>query len=244
MILPLRSIPNPDFAISRRQALDEHARMAAAPVTLARPVLVLAGWRVPSITPVSAQAVLCPLTSARRDDFHSISYARAPSIEHAADHAARAARARFPGVDAFDVVAISMGGLVARVLRRDKALGIARLFTLSTPHRGASMARIARPDGCARQMKPGSALLRSLDGALPDIGCALRPYVLLRDWWVAARNCAPRGMGAFWLDGSTFAQRVAGHFVINRDPRVLADIARCLRAEEPLAKAMTPPPMD
>lgn len=246
MILPLRTITNPDFPVDGAHAMREHARMRSEPVRLARPVVVLAGWRAPHFSPLSSESVLRPLTSGRRDDFLSVSYANAAEIQVCLDAAVKAIAERFPGDVEVDVAAISMGGLVARKLLAMGAVRVKRLFTMATPHRGASMARVVRPDWCAADMRPGSALLRELDAALPTLRerVELRPYAALRDWWVGARHCAPTGMGAYWIDPVSVFGRTLSHFAINREPRVLMDIARCLRGEEPLARAMSTPPME
>ena len=82
------------------------------------------------------------------------------------------------GVRRLDVVAHSMGGLVAAYLLKcvDHGRHIRRLVTLGTPHRGVPLARLPGPAWLCpsvRQMRPGSAFLRHLARLpLPD-GCEL-----------------------------------------------------------------------
>jgi triacylglycerol lipase len=67
------------------------------------------------------------------------------------------------------LVAHSMGGLVARAYLRDHgAARVVRLVTIATPHHGTSVAHfgIGRD---AREMEPGSALLRSLAAQPPAV---------------------------------------------------------------------------
>lgn len=64
-----------------------------------------------------------------------------------------------------DIVAFSMGGLVARYyLQRLGGLDrVDRFITLSTPHHGTLLAHLIPNAGC-RQMRPDSAFLRDLNG--------------------------------------------------------------------------------
>jgi pimeloyl-ACP methyl ester carboxylesterase len=75
---------------------------------------------------------------------------------------------RTSGAREVDVVAHSMGGLVARawIGTRGRASGIARLVTLGTPHQGTLTLRWLAVDPMVDQMRPGSAVLRRL--AAPD----------------------------------------------------------------------------
>ncbi len=71
------------------------------------------------------------------------------------------------GARELDVVAHSMGGLVARawIGARGPASGIARLVTLGTPHQGTLTLRWLALDPMVGQMRPGSPLLRRLAAA-------------------------------------------------------------------------------
>jgi len=77
------------------------------------------------------------------------------------------------GAPAVDVVAHSMGGLVARayVCTRGAACGIARLVTLGTPHQGTHVFRRLGHDPMLIQMRPDSPLLRRLasDDPVPTL---------------------------------------------------------------------------
>ena len=71
------------------------------------------------------------------------------------------------------IVAFSMGGLVARHYLQVLGGGARceKLFTISSPHHGTATARLYPGKG-ARDMRPGSAFLRSLqetEGALADV---------------------------------------------------------------------------
>lgn len=237
-------VHNPAFACDLTLAAAERARMESSPVVVARPVIVLGGWRAPHVSASSAESLLRPLVSRRSEDFLALSYPTAGSVEAAADSAMGRIAARFPGQREFDLVGISMGGLVARQLASRLGLPAKRIFTMATPHRGATLARFVRPDIAAREMRPGSTWLAELDAALATAEYELVCYATLRDWWVGARNAAPPGHTPIWLDQETLFGRSLSHFAINRDQRILGDIARRLRGEEPLGRAGTPPPID
>ncbi len=134
-----------------------------------------------------------------------------------------------------DVVAISMGGLVARYAAtpgdQDTApLAIRRLFTLASPHRGARLARYLHPDPRTRDMRAGSGFLARLDEARDECDYELVPYGRLGDWIVGVENAAPPCTSPWWVSNLPFQD---AHSDIARDPRLLADIARRLRGERP-----------
>ncbi len=223
--------------------------MRAAPVTLARPVVVLGGYRTPWLTGERLAARIASLTSGRRGDFLAVAYASSHSVE---DAAARAKRAIERWQDArgangasaafdrgFDVVGVSMGGIVGRLLAAG-GVPVRRLFTLGTPHRGALMAGRVAPDPAARAMRRGSALLASLDGALAGGALEIVPYARVYDGMVGATNAAPVGMHPLWRRGP----RWLAHLTITRDDAFTLDIARRLRGEAPIATPGGPAPRD
>lgn len=230
------------------------------PVPVQRPVLVASGWRAWSVVPRGIVRTLRELTGSPPDDFHFLGQAfpTVSTIPEAARRLVAAAAEAWTGDDPgqtvpLDVIGVSMGGLVARLaaLPPDAReplgtpadlprLNIARLFTLATPHRGASLAGIVALDAAARDMKPGSPFLQALDAAEPEA----RPYELvcyarLRDAWVGATNTAPPGMNPIWVPTPL---RNLAHLTVSRDKRILLDIARRIRDESPLALEPSPPP--
>lgn len=73
------------------------------------------------------------------------------------------------GADRLIILALSMGGLVARAyLRKHGTRHVAKLITLGTPHQGTEMARLGAGEN-ALQMVPGNAWLRRLNEDAPAL---------------------------------------------------------------------------
>ncbi len=233
------------FEITRADARGEFARMRANPVELKRPVVILNGYRGPGYAVQPFLRRMAALTSADRRDWHAVNYTEVGSIERAAEIAANAVDARWPSGDPdetieVDVIGISMGGLVAREAalppeargRGGKRLRIARLYTIGTPHRGATMAERLAIVNPGLQMTPGSAYLASLDEALAEADYELIAYAQLNDTWVGDQNTAPPGHDPIWAPGTP----ILSHFRMTGNRLIVADIARRLRGESPLAE--------
>ncbi len=239
---------NPAFDVSDEAVARDLARMRANPVPLQRPVVVLAGWHAPGVSSLGLEMLLRPATSARREDFLSIAYPFAFTMESAVAKARRLVDAKFAHARELDLVGISMGGLVARVLAREFERGgsrrAVRIFTLASPHQGARLADLVTLDPASRLMVRGSAFLRGLDEDLSRNTYSLTCYTLLSDWFVGASRTAPPGHTPIWLKGRSLLERSFSHFLIPRCRPVVADLARRLRGEEPHARCAAPPPRD
>lgn len=229
---------NPSFDVTVRDASAELQARKSHKVHLQRPVVVLAGYLDPGFGVARAAEMIRSVVD-QRTWVIEVPFFSVTSFD--------ASRARVIaklidlfGADAegdtieVDVIGISMGGLVARhaAVERDGAprLRIARLFTISTPHRGALAAEMLQPDNRAAQMRAGSTLLTDLDCAYPTCGYEFISYVRLGDgivgeeaargpdgrlWWVADKPLSPSHMHAAY------------------DQRIIADIVRRLAGEEP-----------
>ncbi len=249
-----RPVENPAFPVTFEQAKDDLARMRANPIPLQRPVVVLAGYRS---WPMLAQGVryrLFPVTSGNSDDFLPISFMFAGDIEQITGLVTRRIEERWPSdtpdeTIEVDVIGISMGGLVARTASlplgslpagdetRERRLKIRTLYTMGTPHEGAILAEKIAPDNAARAMRPGSEFMEYLNAQLGTHEFEIVPYAHLNDTWVGATNSAPPGQEPIWTGGT----KVMSHFSITTDDRIMADLARRLRGEAPLAEASAPP---
>ncbi len=236
LLAPLRMPErNPALVGLAAYAREDMARMRRRPVAVARPVVLLNGYHAWHGVVASLQRTLVQLVSQRETDFFDVSYAVMT------DFAAVRRRvmdeiARVHGLDTeVDLVGISMGGLVSRLIAREwpgdsRFVRARRIFTIASPHSGARLARHVHVDAAARDMIAGSAMLTELNGVTH---AGLRCYAQLNDTIVGATNTAPPGMRPFWSAGTA----IMSHFTTIRNPLILADIARCLRSEPPLLQS-------
>jgi pimeloyl-ACP methyl ester carboxylesterase len=144
---------------------------------------------------------------------------------------------RESGAREVDVVAHSMGGLVARacVRARGPASGIGRLITLATPHQGTVAFRRFARDPMVGQMRPGSPLLARLaaDDPVPALVDCISIYsaddaVVIpaaAAYYPGALNIEVRGLGHMSL---LFSRRVYDlvHENLAASPAARADRAR------------------
>lgn len=244
-------VDNPSFPATSREIDAEHKRMRAEPVGLERPVIVLSGYRSPSPVVNRLAERIRRLTGAERERIATLAYIWSGTVEGPARKAVARVEEQWPSDDPewtteVDVVAISMGGLVARLAAADpelrgepggKRLRIRTLYTLASPHRGARLADWIRLDSAGCSMKPGSAFLASLDEAFGDRAYEVVPYAVLRDGWVGARHASPVGQEPIWVSG----RFVMSHHMVSFNRRIQADLARRLRGEEPLGLPNEPP---
>jgi pimeloyl-ACP methyl ester carboxylesterase len=141
-----------------------------------------------------------------------------------------------------DVIGFSMGGLVARysaIPENDgrSPLRIARLFTISTPHRGSASAQeFPVFFQLQSEVRYESARLREIDNAPRNY--PIFPYVRLGDAIVGTKNTAPPGEWAWWVYTPWFN---LAHEGAPCDPRILADIARRVRGEQPFSTSPAAP---
>jgi hypothetical protein len=237
---------NPDFHLEPGDLKAETERLRATPRRLDRPVVILGGWHSPGVANISMATRLGPFTSGNPEDFTSVTYPFALSLRSAATRAFSIIRRQGLVEREFDIVGISMGGILSRALATDAfgfgSLRVGRVFTVASPHRGAKIARVVIPDPCAWDMRPGSRFLCELNDR-PHAG-ELHCYGALRDWWIGASNTAPPGTLPYWVDVNPGIGRLCSHFAINHNQLVMVDIARRLRGEEPLARRATKPPID
>ncbi len=243
---------NPSFTLTWAQAEQELHRMQENPVTLQRPVVVLNGWLDPGL---ASHKLVSELKDCGIDaKFVQVAFFGASDFEQCRqrlldavqEELCKDGQKRTPRVD---VVAFSMGGLVARysalsaeqraaVFGEDeitddgRRLRIVRLFTISTPHRGARMAGWVPWDGLARAMRADSSMVAELNAVLPEQHYKLYPYVRLGDGIVGSVNAAPPGRYAWWVANPFLAN---AHLDAHKDPRIVTDIAARLRGEPPYA---------
>ncbi|WP_432799026.1 esterase/lipase family protein [Poriferisphaera sp. WC338] len=245
---------NPAFATTHDQAKEELKDMEDNPVSLKRPVIILGGWGDPGFAPASMAKKIHKATG-ENDDIITVNYFLTSSFDESARNTVKQVEKQFPSNDPdqtveVDVIGFSMGGLVARYAAippkdvgpnaHTKRLNIKNLYTVSTPHQGARFAFLAAWfDSSARDMKPNSIFLEKLDEDLKQNNrYTMIPYTRLEDMTVGEHNTYPKGYNVIWVDNRPFQ---AAHGGAAGDRRIIADIARRLRHEQPLAAADQPP---
>jgi pimeloyl-ACP methyl ester carboxylesterase len=243
----LKAPVNPSFSISAKEARGALREMRRAPKRLERPLIVLGGYLDPGIGPWWTARRLRELTRDRRvlavDVGTCASFAACR--KRLIDEVERAFPISDPEWTAeVDALAISMGGLVARDAAASapddgdettppaKRLKLKRLFSISTPHRGARLASMPCFLEVHRDMRPGSEFLKRLEAAYAEKDYAVFPYVRLGDSIVGPENAAPRGEHPIWVSNPFFQP---AHIGAALDSRIFADLVRRLRGEEPFA---------
>jgi pimeloyl-ACP methyl ester carboxylesterase len=245
---------NPSLPVSVPQAEVALREMKQSPKALARPVVVVGGFMDVG---VAAPPVAEQLRRATGDGrVISVSVGLCPTFNACRERVIAAVDEAFPSTDPLwttevDVVGYSMGGIVARYAgsgiaeagsgavptsaRAVRRLRIGRLFTISSPHRGAMLAK-ALPvlNSLQADMRAESPFMVVLNAQ--PIAYPLYPYVCLGDEQVGDANAAPAGVTAWWVSNESLSD---AHGAARKDPRILADIARRLRYETPFA---TQPP--
>jgi len=253
---------NPSFPITRQDAYRDLDRMRASPQPIERPLVVLGGFLDPGFAPGGVIRAVRPtldggpiirVTFATSRRFAECRERVLAAVLEALPERTEVESGRYETIEV-DVIANSMGGLVARyaaiwpdppdapdapdTIHADTRLRIARLFTISSPHRGAASANPRSISALERDMATGSAFLEALDAALADAEYELVCYVRLGDVIVGRDNAAPAGTIPHWVAEPPLE---AAHLFASYDRRILADIARRLRGEEPLTTAPAAP---
>jgi hypothetical protein len=230
---------NPSFPLRLEDARQAMRQMRADPRSLQRPVVVLGGIHDPGFAAPAVAGKLRRATEADAPIIH-VSFFGAGTFDACRDRVVEAVENEWPSpaddeTIEVDVVGVSMGGLVARHAARPrndggKRLAVQRLFTIATPHRGASLAGLPTLDDRVKDMRAGSAFLSALDAAPAGGDLELYCYARLGDAIVGEENTAPPGRRAWWVANIPLAP---SHLTAAHDPRILADIARRLRGEGP-----------
>jgi hypothetical protein len=237
---------NPAFPISHADARAEWDALAQQKKPFERPVLVLGGIYDPGFASSSIARKLRRCTPDQAQVI-PVGYPGFGSFESHARKAVEYLERRYPSESAnetieVDVVGYSMGGIVGRYAAMStdngrKRLKIRRLFTISSPHRGARLAALPLFfDRRVAEMRCGSVFLASLDVDLSGEPFELICYARLGDLTVGSRNTSPMGVDPFWVPNRPVSM---GHISAAFDKRILLDIARRLRGEDPITNGQT-----
>lgn len=229
---------NPSFPVTAADAEKQLDAMHAHPTKLRRPLVIIGGMNDPFVGAWWARRELSRALDS--SDILGVSLFFCSSFDSCRDHIIDQVQTRFPQVDLrqtveVDVVGISLGGVAARYAALDQPgrprLRIKRLFTLSAPHRGATVAsQWPVVSSVQKDMRAGSEFLNRLNAQ--PIDYQIVPYVRLGDTTVGTVNAAPEGQTPIWLPCPALQTT---HSMAVFDVRVLTDIARRLRDEPPLA---------
>lgn len=239
---------NPAFPVTTEQADAATAAMRERPRALARPLVIVGGFWDFNISPPLFAQHFRQLTG--DDRILGVSVGLCGSFAECRRTVIEAVDESFPCADPtwtteVDVIGASLGGLVARYAAappddpsRPRRLKIARLFTISSPHAGATLADAVALTAFHRDMCPGSEFLKGLAARDAEATYELYPYVLLGDEIVGQQHAAPPGRNPYWLTAPGFP---LPHLAAMMDARILADIARRLRGEEPFTRGPAVP---
>lgn len=239
---------NPSFPLSVDDAKRELDGMKQAKRELRRPVVVIGGWQDTDVAATSIANRLREMVS-NPGYVLVVDYSKAKSFVSARQRLVQSVQEAFPSENPkrtaeVDVVAYSMGGLLARYATREdeqlpnaRCLDVIRLFTISTPHRGADAAQLPAIDDFMRSMRHDSPFLVELTNPNGQNGYyRIYPYVRLGDIMIGEENAAPQNFNPWWVPNRPMED---AHWQAYEDPRLLADIARRLRYETPYTR--TPP---
>jgi hypothetical protein len=217
--------------------------MRADPQKLSRPLVIIGGFGDPNVSPPLFKSFF--QTICHDSQIITVSVCFCQSFNECRDKVIEAVDKAFPSADPnfttdVDVVGACLGGLVARYAAapsddpaHPRRLKISRLFSISSPHTGATLAQLISITSYHRDMRPNSTFLKKLAQHDAEATYELYPYVRLHDEIVGARHAAPPGVDPFWLPNPPLTM---AHFGAMIDVRILADIARRLRGEEPFTQ--------
>jgi hypothetical protein len=235
------SVVNPSFPLTLADAKIAWCAMKDQPKALERPVIVLGGIYDPGIAAAHVADEIREIAGDDAPVLH-IGFLDTGSFDRSARKVIEAVDKRFPSNDPnrtveVDVVGFSMGGLVGRYAASDmyaastgRRLQVKRIFTISSPHRGAKLAWVPTMDRRVIDMRADSDFIERLNAEPRSY--ELFAYARLGDEVVGEDNAAPLGQTPWWLSKHTGFSHASAY----SDTRIMADIARRLRGEEPFAR--------
>jgi len=232
--------PNPSFVMDvdgAERLLDQQHEKDRF---LVRPVLILSGYADPGLAPHYLSTQLASIFT--DDRILGMDFYTALTFDQCRERVIERTNLAFPSANpnqtvTVDVIAHSMGGLVARYAAMDipgkPRLRIARLFTISTPHRGAIIAKPPNPDLRMRYMREGSDFLKTLDRAFYKRDYQMTCYTRLGDRIVAPDAASPLLYPLWWVPNIPMSD---SHMAAPADPRIILDIVLRLQGQRPLTQ--------
>jgi hypothetical protein len=241
---------NPSFPTTFSEAKQALHTMSANPRPLDRPRVVIGGFLDPNVSPPLYKMHFRRM-SGGDDRIVTVSVGFCGSFDECRQKVLDAVDRAFPSADPtwtteVDVVGASLGGLVARYAAapsddpaKPRRLKIARLFSISSPQQGATLADAVGFTQYHRDMRPGSPFMKALAAHDAQAAYRLYPYVRLGDEIVGEQYAAPPDRAPLWLPNPPLSLSHAGAMI---DPRILADIGLRLRGGPPRTPQPPPPP--
>ena len=239
---------NPSFPITTKTARKLLIIDEDHPVILRRPLLIIGGFMDPGVAPYLLHRQFLAWTGDSR--IVTVELGWVSSFDRAREKIIAEVDRAFPSADPsvtseVDVIGVSMGGLAARYAAAEeirpgqhaaRRLRIRRLFTISSPLRGALLADDIPLDlhPLQQDMRQESAFIHWLSSRpIHDVDelFPIYSYTRLNDIYVGTHNAAVPGQTPWWVAPPPFATPHGSAF---RDIRILADIACRLRGDAPL----------
>jgi hypothetical protein len=242
---------NPSFDVGIEEAWAALEEMAAHPKKPQRPVLITGGWQGKDLDGIRTYKLAAKalgeenLIVVTYGGITTMSDARTRTIQRVLEAAGPAdAHGYTPKVD---VIGISMGGTVARDaacpprgqgIDDPHRLKIDTFYGISVPHRGVRLGVFGFYDSMAREMFRNSETNRRIEAYFKPGDYRIEDYGRLGDPWVGVENATVPGHYIRWLPNTTFGDAHLGFL----DPRIVADIVKRIRGEEPFSTD-TPAPI-
>ena len=240
---------NPSFPISIANARQILHYDVAHPHPLRRPLLIVGGFMDPGVAAHALRLEFVAWTGDPR--VVSVQLGLSTSFDECRQDIITAVDEAFPSADPtctieVDVIGISMGGLAARYAAATepfpgkhppRRLRVARLFTVSSPLRGALLANEIPLNlhPLQHEMRSDSPTIHWLNTRAQkyDELYSIYSYTRLNDLYVGTYNAAMPGQTAWWVAPPPLDSPHSGCF---HDARILADIVCRLRGDPPLAR--------
>ncbi|MEM8873948.1 MAG: hypothetical protein AAGD32_06775 [Planctomycetota bacterium] len=219
------------FSVDSVTAEQRIAELREMPVKLERPVVILDGFLDPGVGSLAYRKEIREITG--DDRVLRVAFFTAGSLAECRDKALAAIEEAFPG-EPVDIIGISMGGAVAFFVADTDDVEVERIFTLSSPLRGASLANLPTWMTLQKEMRPGSDAMNLLAEMIERFDGQRVHYAGVSDKTVKQEEAAPAGESAYVLPNDGPAR--FGHTGVIRDPRVRLDIFLRLRDAEPITK--------
>jgi PGAP1-like protein len=233
---------NPSFSVTPQAAHQVLIVSEEHPKPLTRPLVIVGGFLDLLGPPILTRDFEHYLNDPR---IIEVSLSSAMSLDQCRQMIVDGVDRAYPTADPqqtieVDVIGISMGGLAARYAAAPlpepghRRLNIARLFTISSPMRGAVLASdipvILHP--LQVPMRVDSAAIQSLDATSSwDDLYPTYSYEGLHDEYLGQGNGAVAGQTPWWVSTKPM---MSPHMSAFLDERIRADIVRRLRGEKPL----------